>query len=378
MTKAVVVSVQGNSLEQTMTAAQQQFDQLTARIKQQQHTLQQWQKAVLAVQQKIVGQLLPVYDELATHQVQLIQQLDSVLSSMKLNPRQQAQLIDVILLFAYRALDSRLSEAHINWLEQVIAHYQPQQHSDEADAELDEYALNEQLRAALMQPVMDAYAVDISEATVEELEFWSKQLDTDFGESQSQKKNNKQNQKTRSKAIKPTQANSADPDSEQKVAEQQADALASKSLKLVYQRLAARLHPDREIDEAQKVIKTALLQEVIHAYQQKDLMTLLNFQHELAPQNDSSLASFSDEQLKLYNLNLQKHSQQLVLEINKVRDQLAQDINNDALSEPKQAIQWINTHIKNTQYWIQSIQYALTHLNNKQDVNTFLQQFGDY
>jgi hypothetical protein len=377
MTKtAMMVSVESDSL-QPMSAAQIKFNQLTEQIKQQQHTIEQWRNVVEAVQQKIVGQLLPLYDELAGLQIQLIQQLETVLSVMRLNPRQQSQLIDVILLFANRVSDSRLTEAQSNWVEQVIERYSVGFQGEDIEAELDEHALNEQLRDALRQPVMDAYAVDVTDASADELAFWSKQLDADFGESQSwcqsQGPSRKRQHKSRSKAMKPTQEKTSQPDTEPAV-----EVLANKSLKLVYQRLAARLHPDREIDEAKKVKKTAMLQEVIYAYQQKDLMTLLNFQNKLTQNDVLSGASFPDEQLKLHNISLEKHSKQLDTELNTLRDQLAQDINSDVLFEPKQAVQWMNTHVKNTQYWIQSIQYALTHLNNKQEVKAFLQEFSDY
>lgn len=371
----VAISVAGNNPQQPLSAAQKKFNQLTDHIQQQQQSLQQWQDTVVAVQQKIIGQLMPLYDELAGYQIQLIQQLETVLSMMKLSPRQQAQLIDAILMFAHSVTQSRLTEQQARWLEQVVERYQPQYPMGGVVPASDERQRIEQLREAIQHAVYDAYGVDVAEASIDELNFWSRQLDTDFGDVNPHKKSKTSRQKT----IKTVQQKAGQQDIDaQQSAEQQDKVLAGKSLKLVYQRLAARLHPDREIDEVQKVRKTALLQEVIHAYQQKDLMTLLQFQHELMQADDQALSSFSEQQFKLYNINLEKHSQQLDAELKKLREQLANDINSDALSEPKQAVQWIKEHINHTQQWIKSLQYTVTHLNSKQEVKTFLQELSDY
>jgi hypothetical protein len=56
------------------------------------------------------------------------------------------------------------------------------------------------------------------------------------------------------------------------------------SLREVFRRLASRLHPDREPDEAERARKTALMQQVNEAYAAGDLLALLALQREHLPE----------------------------------------------------------------------------------------------
>ena len=101
---------------------------------------------------------------------------------------------------------------------------------------------------------------------------------------------------------------------------EQAEKLAEQSLKTVYLKITAMIHPDREPDEAKKVEKTELLQVVNDAYTQQDLFYLLKLQLQLETNKGLNPKALSDEHLKFYKMALEAQSQRLASQIDDITD----------------------------------------------------------
>ncbi len=101
-----------------------------------------------------------------------------------------------------------------------------------------------------------------------------------------------------------------------------ASMLVNQSLKTVYLKIAAIIHPDRELDESKKVEKTELLQRANEAYEQEDLFFLLKFQLEVEQNKNSSNKGLSAEQVKFYQQSLEAQSQALKMQIQELIDSL--------------------------------------------------------
>ena len=99
---------------------------------------------------------------------------------------------------------------------------------------------------------------------------------------------------------------------------EQAEKLAEQSLKTVYLKITAMIHPDREPDEAKKVEKTELLQVVNEAYTQQDLFYLLKLQLQLETNKGLNPKALSDEHLKFYKMALEAQSQRLASQIDDI------------------------------------------------------------
>ena len=93
--------------------------------------------------------------------------------------------------------------------------------------------------------------------------------------------------------------------------QEQAAAMAEQSLKTVYLKIAAIIHPDREVNDVKKIKKTELLQRANEAYAEQDLFTLLRMQLQIEQDQDVSKKGLSAEQLKFYQLALEAQSQKL-------------------------------------------------------------------
>ncbi len=101
-----------------------------------------------------------------------------------------------------------------------------------------------------------------------------------------------------------------------------ASRLVNQSLKTVYLKIAAIIHPDRELDESKKVEKTELLQRANEAYEQEDLFFLLKLQLEVEQNKNSSNKGLSAEQVKFYQQSLEAQSQALKKQIQELIDSL--------------------------------------------------------
>ena len=142
---------------------------------------------------------------------------------------------------------------------------------------------------------------------------------------------------------------------------EQAEQMAAQSLKTVYLKIAAMIHPDREQDESKKAEKTELFQQASQAYEQQDLFYLLKLQLQLEQNKSVGAKELSVEQVKFYKLALDAQSQQLENQIAEILDsfQLAKKIKAEHMhisdvykaidadcAELKQQLKWEKERLK--------------------------------
>lgn len=85
----------------------------------------------------------------------------------------------------------------------------------------------------------------------------------------------------------------------------------TKSVRAVYMDLVKAFHPDREKDEAEKLRKTNIMQQVTQAYQENNLLKLLKLQIELDRIDQDQLENLSKNQLNYYNKVLKQQVDEL-------------------------------------------------------------------
>lgn len=103
---------------------------------------------------------------------------------------------------------------------------------------------------------------------------------------------------------------------------EQVSKMAEQSLKKVYLKITAIIHPDREQDEIKKVEKTRLLQLANEAYEKQDLFSLLKMQIQVEQNQNISKKALSEEQIKFYQLALEAQSQKLQSQIDDIIESL--------------------------------------------------------
>lgn len=97
----------------------------------------------------------------------------------------------------------------------------------------------------------------------------------------------------------------------------------SKSVRAVYMDLVKSFHPDRETDEAEKVRKTVIMQQITQAYQENNLLKLLKLQIELERIDQSKLETLTKNQLNYYNKMLKQQVEELEAEKELIQKKIA-------------------------------------------------------
>ena len=261
---------------------ERKLSRLIEKIEQQKISLAAWQTAQQEIQQRMRQKLLPVYAEL--HEV-LFQQLE--------------QLWDTLHSHEFSKADVQQLDEKISSLAKMLKH------------------------SKMLSAVQQAQAAKIDT-------FYQQHAE------QSVKKSKKTQTATAENPAEPIQG-SLDDDFEHYAAEQQqareqakqqrqqqkreqAEKMAEQSLKTVYLKIAAMIHPDREPDPVKKDEKTELFQQANQAYEQQDLFYLLKLQLNLEQNKGQSAKGLTAEQVKFYKLALDAQSQQLASQLAEILD----------------------------------------------------------
>ncbi|MCH7386910.1 molecular chaperone DnaJ [Acinetobacter modestus] len=307
------------------SAQQKKLNRLIDKIEQQKISLSMWQNAQAEIQQHIRQKLMPVYSELHEILFQQLQQLWNMLHSHEFSKADLQQLDEKIAQLAQFLKRSKiLKDEQLKLIQQIDTFYQ--QHTQQSlkktkKVQSVKFELNENFdqNIELEEDGFEQYAAEQQQAREQ-----AKQL--------------RQQQKR-----------------------EQVEQMAAQSLKTVYLKIAAMIHPDRERDETKKEEKTELFQQASQAYEQQDLFYLLKLQLQLEQNKGAEAKELSAEQVKFYKLALDAQSQQLESQIEEILDsfELAKKVKAEHLhisdvykaidagcAELKQQLKWEKERLK--------------------------------
>ncbi|KKC42665.1 molecular chaperone DnaJ [Acinetobacter sp. V2] len=269
------------------SAQQKKLNRLIDKIEQQKVSLSTWQNAQAGIQQHIRQKLMPVYNDLHTVLFQQLEQLWNMLHSHEFSKVDMQQLDEKIAQLAQMLKRSKmLSAEQLELVRQIDTFYQ--QHAGES-----------------LKKKKKAHSIKVENEESAELGEDFEQYAAEQQQAREQAKQQRQQQKR-----------------------EQAEQMAAQSLKTVYLKIAAMIHPDREQDETKKEEKTELFQQASQAYEKQDLFYLLKLQLQLEQNKGLGAKELSAEQLRFYKLALDAQSQQLESQIAEILDsfQLAKNV----------------------------------------------------
>ena len=261
-----------------LSPQQRKLNRLIDKIEQQQLELKQWQQAQEQIQQYTRQTLMPVYHELHTVLFQQLEQLWKHLHEAEFSKAEATQLdVKIQYLTAYLTDSQSLSKQQAEIVDEIYNYYQ--QHIEYTQARKNKKQSTQDIELFFDEEN------DSDQVATEDFEEWDNEQ---YSQAREQAKLQRQQEKLK-----------------------QASKLAEQSLKTVYLKIAATIHPDREPDEAKKVEKTELLQCANEAYAAQDLFYLLKLQIQIEQNRGVSQKGLSSEQLKFYQLALDLQSQKL-------------------------------------------------------------------
>lgn len=260
-----------------LSPQQKKLDRLIDKIEQQKLELKKWQQAEEDLQQYTHKTFMPVYHELHGVLFEQLEQLWKHLQETDFTKTELIVLDEKIQYLADYLQDSQaMSAQEANKVNEIFTYYQ--QRAEHAQFRKSQKKTNELERFFKNENVPDP-------ADAEGFEEWASDH---FQQIREQAKLKRQQEK-----------------------QEQAAAMAEQSVKSVYLKIAAAIHPDREANDVKKIKKTELLQRANEAYVEQDLFTLLKMQLQIEQDRDPSQKSLSAEQLKFYQLALDAQSQKL-------------------------------------------------------------------
>ncbi|MBO8209910.1 J domain-containing protein [Acinetobacter nosocomialis] len=306
------------------SAQQKKLNRLIDKIEQQKVSLSTWQNAQAEIQQHIRQKLMPVYSDLHAVLFQQLEQLWNMLHSHEFSKAAIQQLDEKNARLAQMLKRSKmLSTEQLDLVKQIDTFYQ--QHTQ------DSVKKNKKT-----QPIKSEYQESVDQGSEFEEDF--EQYAAEQQQAREQAKHQRQQQKR-----------------------EQAEQMAAQSLKTVYLKIAAMIHPDREQDETKKQEKTEFFQQVSQAYEKQDLFYLLKLQLQLEQNKGLGAKALSAEQLRFYKLALDAQSQQLKIQIAEILDsfQLAKNVKAEHVhisvvykavdadcAELKQQVKWEKERLK--------------------------------
>lgn len=273
------------------SAQHKKLNRLIDKIEQQKVSLSIWQNAQAEIQQHIRQKLMPVYSDLHEVLFQQLDQLWNMLHSHEFSKADMQQLDEKIAQLAQMLKRSKmLSAEQLDLVKQIDTFYK--QHAGES-----------------VKKTKKAQSIKFE---YEESTDQSAELEEDFEQY----------------AAEQQQAREEAKQQRQRQKREQAEQMATQSLKKVYLKIAAIIHPDREQDEIKKQEKTELFQQASQAYEKQDLFYLLKLQLQLEQNKGLGAKELSAEQLRFYKLALDVQSQQLESQIAEILDsfQLAKNV----------------------------------------------------
>jgi hypothetical protein len=151
----------------------------------------------------------------------------------------------------------------------------------------------------------------------------------------------------------------------------------TRSVRMVYMDLVKAFHPDRETDEAEKTRKTEIMQRVTAAYQENNLMQLLQLQIEFERIDQKHLENLNKAQLTYYNKVLQQQVEDLELEKENIQKQIAlvTGLPPRHINSLTTAIVKFNTNINEVKAEIKEIKKTLTIWKTPSRLKAFLKTY---
>ncbi|MHA3103188.1 J domain-containing protein [Acinetobacter sp. ANC 3791] len=280
MTSDLKISVQKKA---EFSPQQKKLNRLIDKIEQQKISLASWKNAQAEIQQRTRQKLLPVYAELHTVLFQQMQQLWTMLHSHEFSKAEVQQLDEKIASLAKMLKHSNtLSADQQTQVNKINMFY---------------------LQVAAQSTTKKSkkpQSVSVEHQNIpQQDEFEIEQDFEQYAAEQQQAREQAKQQRLQQKR-------------------EQAEQMAAQSLKTVYLKIAAMIHPDREQDEAKKQEKTELFQQANQAYEQQDLFYLLKMQLQLEQNKGATSTELTAEQVKFYQLALDAQSQQLESQMSEI------------------------------------------------------------
>lgn len=355
--KNKAVSISTKTDKKTLSAAQKKFNSLTKKIDQQKKLLLEWKETIPLYRQKVETEFDPLDNELNKHRAEMARLFDQHYDNPLFKKTDKSKIKHLVC----EICSNLIAEFGMDELKPLFNKYS----DDDYDA------INQETDAAIG---------DIMKGIAENM--FNVKLEDDVDISSPEKFRAHLEEKLRGQAEEQPaapvkQRKKTKKQLEKEARQQEEEAQASQSVREVYRKLVAELHPDREPNEQERERKTEIMQRVNTAYGKKDLLQLLALQLEIEQIDPEHLNNIADNRLKHFNKILNEQLAELEKENGQIEYMFKMDLNQPfyvSLS-PKQLMSIVTQDIQILQEDIVAAQREVQEFQNPAALKAWLKSY---
>jgi hypothetical protein len=355
--KNKAVSISSKTDKKTLSAAQKKFNSLTKKIDQQKKLLLEWKETIPLYRQKIETEYDPLDKEFNNHRAEMARLFDQYYDNPLFRKTDKAKIRHLVC----EITGNLIADFGMDELKPLFNKYS----DDDYDA---------------IDQETDAAIGDIMKGMAESM--FNVKLEDDVDLSSPEKFRAHLEEKLRGQAEEQAaapvkQRKKTRKQLEKEAKQQEEEAQASLSVREVYRKLVAELHPDREPDEQERERKTELMQRVNTAYGKKDLLQLLALQLEIEQIDPEHLNNIADSRLKHFNKILNEQLAELEQENGQIEYMFKMDLNQPfyvSLS-PRRLMLIVTRDIQALQHDIIAAQKELAEFQNPVALKAWLKSY---
>ena len=286
MTKSHTLSIAAPGSTRVLSPGQKKFNALVQQIGVQRQLLAAWNEGLPPVQHRHAQEFVPLMDAYGDLNASLVRLLDQRADNKALSKTDKFFLHELIC----EMVGPLMHTPHAAEMKAIYNRHSAIDFDSKAKAAQDglKQVVQDELGIDLQGQALDAASPEELLARVQA--HIEAQMEAHMAQQAAQREQarSKHQQARRKPSAKQAQA-----ETEQ--------ANASQSIRAVYRKLASALHPDREPEITERARKTALMQRVNQAYQENDLLSLLQLQLEIEQIDQNALDGIAEDRLKHYN-----------------------------------------------------------------------------
>lgn len=297
--KGLVIAKAG---KKTLTKNQLEFNKLTQKIEKLQKEIEK-KKLQFDAALKVYGtEIYPIHTEVSKQRRDLVLLLWDIYKSKKLAKADLRRLKEIVAHNLEIFIDEQESVQLDKAMQEVFEGIYNQSYSDmiaegEAEAKKD---LEQMLKSA---------KVDIDDLDINDPEAIARKvLEAHQKITEQEEKNFERQEKRNAKKKKSIK------EIEYEKLQAAAEEMKGKNISTIYKQLAKLFHPDLEQDEVRKAEKVILMQELIAAYEAKNLHALLSLELKWIHNENNHLESLTEEKLAIYLQILKEQTKELETE----------------------------------------------------------------
>ncbi len=289
-----VIRIASAGTKAAVTRDQKEFNTLIKKLETERLRLAAWKDAMAIVASRAGGEYHVIEQECVVHQRKLAMLLDHMYDHKSLSKKDRVKLADLISSLALDVLD----EEDDPDMKDIYNRYSGDDF-DEIEAE----------GGVLFKDMMqDMFGLEVEG----DVDFRSPEAMLEALAEQMASKGGQHAHNAKPQGSARAQSKSALAREQREAAEKER---LQQSVREIFRKLVSQLHPDRELDPAERQRKTALMQRVNGAYTNNDLLGLLELQLEVEQLDQAGLDKLSGERIKQYNKILTGQLRELEREI---------------------------------------------------------------